>query len=76
MTLRELRGSKGVNPSEVARRMGMTPHNIYRFEEQGTTLITTLECYAAAIDCDVKEVWDAARATRDSVPKKNKCIVN
>ncbi len=50
----------------------MTPHNIYRFELSGTTHITTLESYAAAINADVESVLNAARETRHVVPSQEK----
>lgn len=66
MTLRQLRESKGISQSALARKLELTPAAIHRIESMGTTLVTTLEAYAEAIGCDFIEAWRASVETRNA----------
>lgn len=76
MTLTELRKSKDLSKSEVARRMEKdgapgTYQNVSRLEETGTGPITTLEAYAAALEVTFADVYNASRATRGLPPDES-----
>jgi DNA-binding Xre family transcriptional regulator len=52
--LRAMRQAKGISLSELASRTGMTRGNISRLESQKNATLSTLQRYAAGLECELK----------------------
>lgn len=66
--MREARIVAGLSQSEVARRLGVQPHTVYRYERQGLTpsvnlLAELADTLGVSLDWLVRGVGSAAEAS-------------